>query len=152
MTRVEGLASPSGLEPLVSLPVLALAAALPWCSRPGPPWSWPLLSLAASGAAIVVLLLPGGLHPTSGVPFLDRVLVQPRLRTPLDVRSGAVDAVRGLTVEPGRTAGVEWSLVAGTQALYELEGIGGPDALQIPAYEELVTAGGISRIGSWFQR
>jgi hypothetical protein len=150
VTRVEGLALPSDFEPLVSLVVLALVAALPWCFVEARLRRGPLLSLAASGTAIIVLLLPGGLHPTSGVPFLDRLLVQPRLRTPLNVNPRAVDTVRGLTVEPGRTAGVEWSLVAGTQALYDLEGIGGPDALQIPAYEELVTAGGISRIGSWF--
>ena len=34
--------------------------------------------------------------------------------------------------------------------LYGLEGIGGADALQIPLYEELVSAGGIVRLGSWF--
>jgi hypothetical protein len=41
------------------------------------------------------------------------------------------------------------TLFPGTQALYELEGIGGADPLEVPAYRELVDAAGMARPLVW---
>jgi hypothetical protein len=149
VARVAAIAPMSRLEPWVAILMLGPAAALPWCIAQARLGRSSMLALVASAAVIAVLLVPGGLHLSSGVPALDRLLVQPRLRAPSEPDPPAVHAVHGISSEPERAVGVDWSLVPGNQALYDLEGIGGPDALQVPAYEELVTAGGISRIGSW---
>jgi hypothetical protein len=72
-----------------------------------------------------VLLLPGGLHVETGVQRIDRLLLQPRLRATLDLSSPAVKAVHNSASQPGRAVGLDWLLHAGSQALYELEGLGG---------------------------
>jgi hypothetical protein len=41
--------------------------------------------------------------------------------------------------------------LSGIQALYGLEGLGGPDALEVPAYEELINASGMWR-WAWLTR
>ena len=47
--------------------------------------------------------------------------------------------------EPARTVGIDTVLRAGSQGLYGLEGLGGPDALVNASYEQLVDAGHIDR-------
>jgi hypothetical protein len=146
--------SPSGaFEPWAIAFAVAPAAAVPWCLTPWQVTRAPMLSLAASVGATAVLLLPGGLHLESGMPQLDALLVQPRLRVTLGKESPAIDTVHLAEVDPARTAGIEWALMSGSQALYRLEGLGGPDALEVPAYEELVNASGMWRFGGgWLTR
>ena len=91
------------------------------------------------------MILPGGLHVESGIPALDALLVQPRLRVSLDANSAAVDAVHRETQEPERTLGVDWVMSSGSQAMYKLEGLNGPDALQLANYEELFKTAGVWR-------
>ena len=50
---------------------------------------------------------------------------------------------------PTRVVGLGGLLFEGTQALYGLEGIGGPDALEIGRYEELVDGTGVPRDLIW---
>lgn len=141
--RAAELAPRNGFEPWAGFLVLALAAMPPGCvSRLRHGRVVPVL---ATAAAIVVVVLPGGLHAGSGIAPLDALLEQPRLRVPLDADSPAVDAVHRAASEPYRTAGVEFVLFSGSQSLYLMEGLGGPDALVVPRYEELVDAAGIWR-------
>ena len=58
-------------------------------------------------------------------------------------------ALRAASTEPRRVVGVDWWLFSGSQGLYDLEGIGGPDALEVATYEELVNAGGVTRYWLW---
>jgi hypothetical protein len=102
----------------------------------------PVLSMFALGA---LLLLPGGLQIETGAPALDQLLSQPRLRADLDATSPAVEAIHRAMNEPARTIGIDTVLRAGSQALYGLEGLGGPDALLSAPYEQLVDAGPIDR-------
>jgi hypothetical protein len=102
----------------------------------------PVLSMLALGA---LLLLPGGLQIETGAPALDQLLSQPRLRADLDATSPAVEAIHRAMNEPARTIGIDMVLRAGSQGLYGLEGLGGPDALQSAHYEQLVDAGPIDR-------
>ena len=102
----------------------------------------PVLSMFALGA---LLLLPGGLQIETGVPALDQLLSQPRLRADLDATSPAVEAIHRAMNEPARTIGIDAVLRAGSQGLYGLEGLGGPDALMSAHYEQLLDAGPIDR-------
>jgi hypothetical protein len=129
--------------------LLPIAVALPGCWLAARRESPGLLPLIAAGVAPCVLLLPGGLHVNSHVPGLDKLLIQPRERATLDENSPAVDAMHHASTEPVRTTGLDSTLFPGTQALYELEGIGGADPLEVPAYRELVDAAGITRAGVW---
>jgi hypothetical protein len=92
-----------------------------------------------------LLLLPGGLQIETGAPALDRLLSQPRLRADLDATSPAVEAIHRAMNEPARTIGLDHVLRAGSQGLYGLEGLGGPDALMSTPYEQLVDAGPLDR-------
>ena len=144
VSHVAELAPHNGFEPWAAGFVAILAAMLPGAlARVGRT----VLPAAAAAAVMVVLVLPGGLHAQSGWVPLDALLLQPRLRVPLDTNSSAVDAMHRSATEPGRAFGTDWTLIAGTQALYELEGLGGPDALAIAKYDELVNAAAISRAG-----
>jgi hypothetical protein len=102
----------------------------------------PVLSMLALGA---LLLLPGGLQIETGFPALDQLLSQPRLRADLDASSPAVEAIHRAMSEPARTIGIDTVLRAGSQGLYGLEGLGGPDALVSAPYEQLIDAGPIDR-------
>jgi hypothetical protein len=146
VARISGMAPPGSFEPWAVLLIAPLSIALPGCLLGA---RRRLLSVAAAGAAVAVLLLPGGLHGSSGIEPLDRLLVQPRPRPALDENSPAVDSVHRIATEPSRTAGVDYVLFPGSQALYELEGLGGADPLEVPAYRELVDAAGITRDWYW---
>jgi hypothetical protein len=102
----------------------------------------PVVSTASLGA---LLLLPGGWLVETGLPSLDRLLAQPRLRADLDAMSPAVEAVHRGMAEPARTVGLGGVLIGGSQAIYDLEGIGGPDPLFMNYYQELINAAGIQR-------
>ena len=143
------LAADDRLQSLVLLALIPVAVGLPACfsavrfdSRRTSAW-------AATGLGSCVLLLPGSLHANTAVPVLDDLLLQPRLRSELDKNSPAIDAVHRASTEPSRAVGLDWTLFAGSQALYELESIGGADALEVQNYRELVDAGGIWRGMVW---
>ena len=145
VSHVARLAPANGFEPWAAGFVAILAAMLPAAlARIGPTT---VLPTAAAVAVIVVLVLPGGLHAQTGSAPLDALLLQPRLRVALDKNSPAVDSMHRAATEPGRAFGTDWTLIAGSQALYEVEGLGGPDALAIAKYDELVNAAGIARAG-----
>jgi hypothetical protein len=117
----------------------ALLLAIP---RPG--------SRAAFVAATLVVLgmglLPGGLQVETGARGLDAVLFQPRERVDLDAAPPAVTVARSRAGnEPFRVASLSNTLFAGVQAFYRLEGITGPDALELRELRELSDAAGIDR-------
>ncbi len=140
VARVADSSQPFSFEPWAALFVLVPAIMLPGCLRmirlaPQSP-----LPAAAAMAAIVVLILPGGLHVESAIPPLDTLLVQPRLRVPLDANSPAVDWSTARHRGPCVRSVNDWVMSSGSQAMYELEGLNGPDALQLANYEELFKA------------
>ncbi len=104
---------------------------------------------AIAPAALIVLacgLLPCGLQLETGVPSLDSVLFQPRLRADLDEPPPSVAAVRARAgSDPFRVAGLDEVLFQGVQGLYRLEGLGGPDALELIEPRELSDAAGVHR-------
>ena len=131
-----------GLESLMLFVLVPVAIALPGCfyaARHGA-HGW-----VAIGLASFVLLLPGGVHAETKIPVLDDLLLQPRLRAALDQNSPAVEAIHHASTEPSRAIGLNWTLSPGSQAFYELESIGGADALEIRVYRELVDAAKIRR-------
>ena len=138
--------APGSFEPWAVLLMSPIAVALPGCLLGA---RGRLLSCAAAAAAVAALLLPGGLHVESGRTPLDRILMQPRPRPALDENSPAVDSVHRFSAAPARAVGIDHVLFPGSQALYELEGLGGADPLEVPAYRELVDAAGITRDWYW---
>ena len=123
-----------------------IAVALPGCLFRSP--SAPAL-VCGCRYGCRALLLPGGLHLESGRTPLDRILLQPRPRPALDENSPPVDSVHRISTAPARAVGIDHVLFPGSQALYELEGLGGADPLKVPAYRELVNAAGITRDWYW---
>ncbi len=106
VAQVADSSQPFSFEPWAALFVLVPAIMLPGCLRvirlaPQSP-----LPAAAAMAAIAVLILPGGLHVESTIPPLDALLVQPRLRVPLDANSPAVDSVHREAQGPVRLRSV----------------------------------------------
>ena len=147
---VQELASDGGFEPLALMLITPLGLSIPACLHRIRTVGATLMSCAAAFFASFVLLLPGGLHVDSGIAVVDRLLLQPRLRTVVDQNSPAVDAIHHASHEPSRAIGVDWALFSGSQALDELEGIGGADPLELPAYRELVDASRMWRNWGWF--
>jgi hypothetical protein len=145
---VAKLTLPGGFEPFAAALVLLSAVILPLCLA-GLASTGEWLPKAAGIAVVIAVVLPVGVHLPTGIALLDPLLLQPRPRTPLDATSPALDAVRAASSEPSRILGLDWWLFSGSQALYRLEGIGGPDALETPAYEQLVDAAGITRRWLW---
>jgi hypothetical protein len=149
LRQVEWLTRPGGFEPFAVALILVPAVALPWVlwqARPGRPNR----GLTATAiATVAVVLLPVGLHLNSRFAILEPLLIQPRPRTAVDGVPAAALAVRAALSEPRRVVGVDWWMFSGSQGLYRLEGIGGPDALEMAQYEELVNAGGITRYWLW---
>ena len=152
VARVIDLSQPFGFEPWAAGFVLTLSVMLPACLAASRAAHGRGLGIVASAAAVLVLPLAGGLHADSGLPSLDALLMQPRLRVPLDANSPAVESVRHAAHEPERALGVDWVLSSGSQAMYELEGLNGPDALQLPNYEELFKTAGVWRGWGWYTR
>jgi hypothetical protein len=147
--NVRQLARDDSLDWLLFVVLIPVAIVLPGCfyaARTGPRR---LLAGVATIIASSALVLPGSLHADTRIPVLDNLLLQPRLRAELDKNSPAVDAIHLASTEPSRTVGLGWTLFAGSQAFYELEGIGGADPLELGTYRELVDAAGILRSMVW---
>ena len=149
LVSVSGMV-PSGAFELWALGLLLpIAIALPanvlWARRsPRSP-----VALSAVALSMLVLVLPGGLHARSGMEPIDRLLLQPRPRVPLDPDSPAVVAVHRGSAAPARTVGVNLVLFPGSQAFYALEGIGGADPLDMARNREILDAGGLTRVAYW---
>jgi hypothetical protein len=133
--------------------LLAGLMAVPYCVRAARCARGRVLPMVSTVSLGALLLLPGGLQVETGLPPLDRLLAQPRLRADLDAMSPAVDAVHRAMTEPARAIGLGGALLGGSQALYGLEGIGGPDPLYMSSYDELINAAGIQRFwpGAWLR-
>ena len=149
LRQIGSLTKPGGFEPFAVALILAPAVLFPWLLRAGRASRPDRALQAAAIATVAVLLLPVGLHLNSRLPLLEPLLIQPRPRTPVDAPPRAVMALRAASTEPRRIVGVDWWLFSGSQGLYDLEGIGGPDALEVATYEELVNAGGVTRYWLW---
>ena len=149
LRHVGSLTKPGGFEPFAVVLILAPAILFPFLLRAARAGRPDCTRQAAAAATIAVLLLPVGLHLNSRLPELEPLLIQPRPRTPVDAPPRAVMALRAASTEPRRIVGVDWWLFSGSQGLYDLEGIGGPDALEVARYEELVNAGGLTRYWLW---
>jgi hypothetical protein len=148
--NVRHLAPDGGFESLALLVLVPLVLAVPGCFYFARTAHARSVAAVATGCACLVLMLPSGLHADSGLAVVDQLLLQPRPRTELDTNSPAVDAIHSAAKEPARTIGVDWALFAGSQALYELEGIGGADPLELPEYRQLIDAAGVWRNWGWF--
>lgn len=101
-----------------------------------------VVPVSAAVALMCLLLAPGGQHLETGIAPLDKVLVQPRPRHALTAPSPTTSAILNRSIDPSRTMGVGQTLIAGSQALYGLEGIGGPDALIQRSQTDLLLAPG----------
>jgi hypothetical protein len=148
VSRGSELSLAPAFQPWAVALLLVPAAALPWCVARWKSRQTAVLSPAASVAACAVLVLPGGLHLEFGLPDLDALLIQPRHRVQLVLDSPAVTAVHLAAADPARITGFDAILMPGSQAFYQLEGIGGADALEVPVYRELLDASGVRR-SSW---
>jgi hypothetical protein len=112
--------------------------------------TWPSPAPILTAVVISLLLVvPNIVHATSGVMPLDDILVQPRGRTRLATPSPAVNAIRADAKGPTRVVGLHEVLFPGSQSLYGLESLGGPDALELPRYEELINKYGVTRFWDW---
>lgn len=111
-----------------------------------------VLPVTAAVALGLLLMAPGGEHLETGILPLDSKLVQPRLRTPLSARSSSVDAIHERSTEPTRTVGLGNVLLSGSQALYGLEGLTGPDALFLRFNDELLEGSGKTNREGWRHR
>ena len=141
----------NGFEPWAVALAMPLAIALPLCwsvVRIGVGYRVP--AIAGTMLAGIILLLPSGLHARTGIVPVDQLLIQPRPRTALTGTSPAVDAVHRSAAAPARAVGLDMTLFSGSQALYDLEGIGGADPLDVARYRELIDASGIFRSMVWF--
>ena len=111
---------------------------------------WPApLPLFTAGLVALLLVAPDAVHAVTGVPRIDDIAIQPRGRTDVTLESPAVAAIRRDARGPTRVLGLREVLFSGSQALYKLEGIGGPDALELPRYEQLMNASGVQRYWLW---
>jgi hypothetical protein len=147
--NVRGLARGDDFEPWAVLLIAPAAVAVPLCCHAARLSCGSMLPRVAAVGTASVLLLPGGLHTDSGISVLDELLMQPRPRVGIGQESPAVNAVHHAAAEPARVVGLENTLFPGSQVLYGLEGIGGADPLEVPAYRELVDTAGISRMWPW---
>ncbi|MDH4064040.1 MAG: hypothetical protein OEW19_06545 [Acidobacteriota bacterium] len=127
------------------LVALAAALALPWIAGAWLASAQTRLAGASLLVLVVVILAPGGLHLDTGVPQLDRQLMQPRPRADVDEPSASIRLARAASAEPFRAIGLGNVFFAGTQALYGIEGIIGADAIELPYLRELATAAGMFR-------
>jgi hypothetical protein len=113
-------------------------------------WPSPMPAVAATMAALV-LLAPNALHVFFNIPRIDAIAIQPPGRADLDLNGPAVDAIHADMSGPSRALGLDATLFTGSQALYELESIGGADPLQLAPYEQLINTAGVRRYWWWNQ-
>jgi hypothetical protein len=127
--------------------VASLVPALAFAVLLAIPGQWRTIPIAlATVVALLLACLPGGLHLETGVRILDRTLLQPRPRADLDNPSPAIRAVQHQEAgEPFRIASLLNTVYPGIQSYFDLEGITGPDALELREFRELTDAAGILR-------
>jgi hypothetical protein len=128
---------------LALLTIVGAAAAV--CVLLTAPGATPSAAIAMA-VSLLAAVFAGGLQWETGVAAADEVLIQPRPRTNLLDPSPSVRAMHARAGrEPFRVASVESVMFPGTQAYWQLEGIGGPDALRLPAIEDVSDAAGVER-------
>jgi hypothetical protein len=134
---------------LYALTIIAALAALPWLARAIARRS------RRAGAAIFLGLVclaalhwRHGLQLHTGVRELDDYVVNPPPRVDLLEHSAAVDFVQQ---QPGvfRSVGFGSVMFPGTNALFGLESIYGPDPLVNPYYHDLLIAAGVRWEWEW---
>ncbi|HXN35974.1 MAG TPA: hypothetical protein VN877_07370, partial [Opitutaceae bacterium] len=106
-------------------------------------------------AALVAVLALGALHWRQGLQLgtsFPGYSILPASRVDLQARSPAVDAVLAMRESPFRAVGLVDNLFPGWTAVYDLEGISGPDALMNRYYRQLMEASGIERVWDWRYR
>jgi hypothetical protein len=148
--NVRAVARDDGFESWAVLLLTPIAMAVPGAIRAAHTHAGRVVPIVAAAGAALALSLPGGLHAETGLIPLDGLLLQPRPRVDLLARSPAIDAVHAAGGAPARVVGLDWVLHSGSQSLYGLEGIGGPDPLDVPAYRALLDASDIRRSMVWF--
>jgi hypothetical protein len=146
LATIGSLADPRSAVVLMLLPI---AIALPACWAGMQNENARGIALVATLLSAIVLVLPSGFHLQTGIEPLDQLLIQPRRRTALDNVSPAVDAIHRASSKPARAVGVIYTLFSGTQALYDLESIGGADPLELHAYRDLQDTAGTFRQFYW---
>ena len=131
---------------LTLLATLSLPVLLQWSKQPilfrG---TW----IATAVLALVIMHFPLGLHLRTNIPGASRLWFEPGQRPDYYTPSSAVEYIRSWSSQPYRAAGIESVMMAGTQSIYGLEGICGPDPLFTPHYEELINALGFFRTWPW---
>ena len=97
-----------------------------------------------------------GMHLETGDTTVDALVVNPQPRVDLRAGSPAVQLLRSLTLDPGatgpgpaRTVGLGDNFFPGYNGVVGLESIGGTDPLMNPRYDELLTAGGVTKVWGW---
>jgi hypothetical protein len=139
-------AAPAPAHPLALLVLIAAASVL-WAIAAG--WRLTRSGVLALGLCAYISVSPGGLHFPTGVAAFDEILIQPRARADLDEPSPAITALLARdTAQPYRVAPIELVLFSGTQALWGLEAISGPDALRLPRIEAITDVTLVERT-SW---
>jgi hypothetical protein len=98
-----------------------------------------LMGMLGTVTVTAVLLLPGGLHLSTGRAWLDEVLVQPRMRVDLTARPAELEMVARTNAEPFRVAGTHRVFGAGVPAHSGFETITGFEALASPYARALGT-------------
>lgn len=124
------LRMPPGSGRLLILLTLMAGACVIWMVAAG--WHQRVSGAVVAAVLAYLSVSAGGLHPTTGVGMLDHLLIQPQVRADLDAPSPAITAIHAKgDAEPFRVAPLELVLFPGTQALWGLEGVNGPDALSL---------------------
>lgn len=148
--NIRHIARDDAFEPWAVLLLMPLAIGVPIALHAVRREALRFVPLLAATVAAVVLVLPGGLHAETGLERLDALLFQPRPRVDLLAVSPAIETLHAQTNGPVRAAGIDWTLHAGSQRYYGIEGLGGPDPLGHADYRDLLDAGGIHRVMTWF--
>jgi hypothetical protein len=138
------------IEAWVVLLLVPVAMSMPIALRGVHTRRGQLLPLLAATAAMVLLVLPGGMHASTGLEALDGLLSQPRERVDLLATSPVIETIHAGMKDPVRVTGLDWTLHSGSQRYYRLEGIGGPEPLMIDDYRDLLDAAHIRRAMAWF--
>jgi len=125
---VSDLAQPAADAGLVAA---AWAGTWPYLCRAAATGHGGLLGWVALSLVTAALLLPGGLHLPTGLPWMDEVLMQPRQRVALDVRPPEF-GIMASDSEPYRVVGTNRVLSGGVPAHLGLETITGFEALASP--------------------
>lgn len=135
--------SPRRLMALYSLAGAVAVVIVTPLARHGTRLGWVAALMLGTSAAVMA----GGLTLETNVPAVASVLMQPRHRANLQTVPPALEPVLAEQEDgdPFRVAPFGLVMIAGTQAFWGLEGIGGPDAVRLPQVEDLSDLLGIRR-------